>query len=94
MKETGFWRDGDRYVERLSEDVEPVLDFARATQSAGDTGTSEMRHVAMIPRSVIQNYLIQQGITLAEFMSNTETHAARLLNDPALAGFRIWQGRV
>lgn len=94
MKETGFWREGDQYIERLSQDVEPIIEHVKGLRGVDAVGSSEMRHAAKIPKVVIENYLRQHGISFAEFMSNTETHARRLLNDPALAGFRIWQGRV
>lgn len=52
-----------------------------------------MRHAAKIPASVIENYIQAKGITFQQFMANP-AHAREMLNDPALAGLRIWKGRV
>jgi hypothetical protein len=94
MKETGFWQDGDNYIERRSQDIEPIIETVKTLQNANAFGSSEMRHAAKIPTSVIENYIKANGIKFEEFMANPEIHGPRLLNDPALAGFRIWKGRV
>lgn len=52
-----------------------------------------MRHAARIPYVVIEQYLATHGIDLHEFHTNP-VHVKRMLNDPALAGFRIWQGKL
>jgi hypothetical protein len=93
MRTTGFWQDGDRYIERNSQDIEPVVEAVRALQNSNAVGTSEMRHAAKIPTSVIENYIKANGITFHEFMANP-VHAKAMLNDPALSGLRIWKGRV
>ena len=38
-------------------------------------------------------YKQKWGITHHEFMANP-VHIRRMLNDPDLQGFRIWEGRV
>lgn len=70
-----------------------MLDEVKALKSHGMTGSSEMRHAAKIPTSVIENYIARLGITFHEFMANPK-HINAMLNDPDLAGFRIWQGKV
>lgn len=29
MKETGFWQDGNRYIERVSQDIEPIIETVK-----------------------------------------------------------------
>lgn len=70
-----------------------MLEHVKALRSVGEVGSSEFRHAAKIPTSIIEKYLADKGIDLHEFMVNPE-HTYNLLRDPALAGFRIWQGRV
>lgn len=52
-----------------------------------------MKHAARIPFALIENYLAVHGIDMHEFETNP-VHIKRMLSDPALSHFRIWQGRV
>lgn len=90
---TGLRMDGDDLVERRSQDVSPILDFAQRQRNAREFGSSEMKHAAKIPKAVIENYIARTGITFHEFMVN-DYHIRAMLNDPELSGFRIWKGRV
>jgi hypothetical protein len=29
MKTTGFWQDGDQYIERNSQDIEPIIEVVK-----------------------------------------------------------------
>lgn len=78
---------------KSSQDCTGILDHTKRLHNEGIHGSNEMRHAARIPQVVIEQYLTQNGILFSEFMSN-EVHIKRMLNDPALAGFRIWAGRV
>jgi hypothetical protein len=69
------------------------MEACKSLQSCGITGTSEMRHLAEFPGYIIQKYCDDKGITWAEWMQNG-AHARAMLNDPALAYFRIDAGRV
>lgn len=92
---TGLWHDGERIIERRAQDVEPILEHNKALRSVGEVGSSDMRHAAKIPFAIIENYLQRHNITLAELNSSAGKHHWKaMLNDPDLAGFRIWQGRV
>lgn len=93
IKTTGTWLDDGRTIERRTQDVEPILEHAKALRSVGEVGSNEMRHAARIPYVVIEQYLATHGIDLHEFHTNP-VHVRRMLNDSALAGFRIWQGKV
>lgn len=93
MKTTGLWMEGDDLIERKSEDVEPLLERLKGLRNAGDVGSSEMKHAASFPASVVEAYKAQYGVSHHEFMANP-VHIRRMLNDPELAGFRVWSGRV
>lgn len=84
--------DNGLTVERV-QDVEPVLDGCHARRVSGMTGSSEMRHVASLPLVLVERYCNTHGITFNEFMSDTK-HAKSMVNDPALAAFRIWEGKL
>jgi len=93
MKTTGIWTDGADLIERRSEDVEPILEHVKDLRSIHSVGTSEMRHAAKFPRSVVEAYMAQKGVTLHDMMTDPK-HFDSMLRDPDLAGFRIWQGRI
>lgn len=93
MTNTRLLIDGENLIEHRSVDVEPVLDANKALQNAGAFGNADMRHAARVPGIVIEQYCKTQGITFSDFM-NDPVHIRRLLNDPELSGFRIWQGRA
>ncbi len=75
------------------QDCTPILEDAKARQSAGLTGTSEMRHAASFPLQVVEAYCNTAGITFEAFMTD-KAHIRRMLSDPDLSGFRIWKGRT
>ena len=93
MHTTGVWSEGGAVTLRRSQDVTPYLENVKDLRSAGETGSATFRHAAKIPFGVIENYLATAGIDLHEFNVNP-AHLKAMLNDPALAGFRIWTGRV
>jgi len=84
--------DGSMTVER-TQDCVPIAEYAKALSNAGMTGSSEMRHAASIPYVMIEKYINDNGITFHEWSSNKE-HIRRMLQDPALAHFRIWKGAI
>ena len=85
--------EGRDLVVQTRQDCTPIVDMARALHNEGAHGSSEMRHVARIPNVIIERYCNDHGVTYEEFCGNAE-HKRRVLNDPALAHFRIWPGRV
>jgi hypothetical protein len=87
-----FVSDDSLTINRV-QDVQPILEYAAEMRATGSIGSDEMRHVARIPTICVEQYMQANGVTWSEFINNPE-HAERMLNDPALAGFRIWQGRV
>lgn len=95
LKTTGVFFDSGKVIERRTQDVEPILEHVKAARAAGMTGSKDMRHAARIPHAVVENYLAQHNLTLAELMSSAgEKHWKAMLNDPDLSGFRIWKGRA
>ena len=75
------------------QDCTPILEHATQMHNAGAIGGAEMRHAARIPQVVVERYCHQNNILFSEFMANKD-HVNRMLNDPSLAGFRIWKGKV
>ena len=76
-----------------TQDCTPYAERAQAMQAAGLHGSRDMRLAASVPAVLVERYCNQAGIDLAEFNASQD-HKKRLLNDPALAAFRIWPGRV
>lgn len=70
-----------------------IAEIAKARQSCGITGDKEMRHLAEFPGIAIQMYCDAAGIEWSEWFANPE-HARRMMNDPALAHFRVHRGFV
>lgn len=85
-------QDGNVHVAR-EQDCEPILQQVTRLQQDGAVGSGEMRHAARFPFVLVEQYINDHGIDFAEFLRNPE-HAKRMLQDPALSGFRVWQGKV
>ena len=85
--------DGDQIVTGTTQDCVPILEAAKAMHNEGLHGSSEMKLGASLPLVVIERYCNDRGITYQEWASNRE-HIRAMLNDPSLAHFRIWPGRV
>lgn len=69
------------------------VDYCKARANEGHHGFSDFKLKASIPVTVIEAYCRNTGITLREFQRNKE-HIKRMVNDPALADFRIAPGRM
>lgn len=82
-----------KHVVGTVQDCTPIVDKARALHNEGFHGSSEMRHIASLPMVVIEKYCNDNGITMGEWMAD-RSHLRRMVNDPALAYFRIAPGRV
>lgn len=76
-----------------TQDCTPILEKATRLRNDRIHGAGDMRHAATLPAVIVERYINENGITFAEFLKNQE-HARRLLNDPALKGFRVWEGRA
>lgn len=91
--QTHMGMQGADLITGTTQDCTPILDDAKGRHNAGFHGTSEMKHAARLPNVVVERYCNEQGIEFSECMQNP-VHFKRMLNDPALAGFRIWTGAV
>lgn len=83
--------DGLMVVER-KQDCTVVADGCQALQRETEQ-RGEVRLAARIPDVIVERYCNDAGITFDEWVGNPE-HVKRVLNDPALAAFRVWPGRV
>lgn len=70
-----------------------IRDDAIARQNEGLHGINGYKHLARVPKVVVEHYCNVNGITLGEFIKNPE-HTKRFLNDPAFSDLRIWPGKV
>lgn len=75
------------------QDCTPYLDRAKAMHNEGFHGSSDMKLAASIPFVLVEKYLNDAGILMSEFCNNPQ-HMRRMLSDPALAHFRIWNGKI
>lgn len=84
--------DGTVIVQSLQY-VADHVDYCKARANEGFHGFPDFKLKASIPVTVIEAYCRNNGITLREFQRNKE-HIKRVVNDPALADFRIAPGRM
>lgn len=84
-------------VDQSSEDMDAlreVVDDCHNREVAGfDRIDKDTYHLARLPAIVVEQYINDRGITFDEWMNNPE-HINRMLNDPALKGFRVHHGKV
>jgi len=89
----------DLLVDRAEESMDAlrgVVDWCHAIESEGRNkvpGLDGTEHVATFPAIIVEQYCNDNGITLHEWMNNP-VHVDRMLNDPALRGFRTSRKRV
>lgn len=84
--------DGTGAIKR-SQDVTAVLEDAKARASCGLVGSDDYWHMMELPAVLVEKYCNDVGISFADFMAD-ETHIRRMVNDPALSGFRVHGGRM
>lgn len=76
-----------------TQDCTPIAERAKEMHNTGCVGSADMRLAASVPAVMVEAYLNRNGLLMSEFCGNPE-HIKRLLNDPALAHFRIWKGAL
>lgn len=92
---TGMMHTGDSIVERKSQDLSGILDYAHEQRRDRNTGSSDMKYAARIPAVIIEQYMAKTGTSFQELMSGSgEKHWRAILNDPDNDLFRIWKGKV
>jgi hypothetical protein len=78
-----------------TQDVEPILDYAKAARSDGTRGytpSRDMRRVAVIPLVIAEKWKNELGVDV--FNKDHQRKVAALLNDPDWAYLRTCDGRV
>ena len=75
------------------QDCTPIAERAKAMHNEGFHGSADWKYAGAVPSVMIEKYCNDNGITLGEFVGNPE-HIRRVCNDPALAAFRVWSGRI
>jgi hypothetical protein len=91
--ETKFhFHDGNMSVERI-QDCTAIAENIKRQKNEGRTGSKDMKLAASLPFVIVEQYCNLNNIEFSEFIGNKE-HIKRLLNDPDLKGFRVWEGRI
>lgn len=80
-------------VTGMVQDCTPIVEACKAAHNEGRHGSADMRLAASVPLVVIERYMHDHGLTFEAF-SNDPFHKRAILNDPALAHFRVWPGKV
>lgn len=76
-----------------TQDMQPIIERAHDLRAVEAFGSKDVKHAAEIPVIMVEQYLQRTGITFHEFC-NSQDHIKAIVNDPANAVFRIWQGRI
>ena len=76
-----------------SQDCTGIAEACKRQHNEGIHGTSEMKLAGRIPDIFVNKYLTDNNVTFAQFIKEPE-HARRMLNDPAMAHFRVWKGKI
>ena len=82
-----------RVITGTVQDMTPYAERAKALHNAGEYGTKDLRHLASLPFAAIETYCNVNGIDYQEWSTNP-AHIKRMLQDPALADFRVHKGAV
>lgn len=85
--------DKDETVVAHTERFDGLLDHNAELRNTGQHGSKDMKHVANIPGIMIEKYCLDNGVGWDEFFQE-QKHMKALLNDPAMAYFRIAPGQV
>jgi hypothetical protein len=75
------------------DDIEVIRQHCKHMRDTGQIGDPDMRNYGLIPKIFIQMYMNNNGVSWADFC-RVPDHYKRLLNDPALKDFRIYEGRA
>lgn len=85
-------KDGVMTVNRF-QDCDPIAERCKEMAQTNMTGTSEFKFAGSIPDVMVEKYCNDKGITHSEFMQN-KVHIKAIMNDPAMAHFRVWKGKL
>lgn len=87
---------GENIIDLTSETLDNlrvVSDHCQRLRSSGLTGDKDMRVLAHVPGFMIEKWCNDHGITFAAFMRDNEIQT-KMLNDPDMKAFRVYEGRV
>jgi hypothetical protein len=85
--------NGEGIVVARQQEVSALIEHNAARRNNGDVGSSDMKLAAEIPMIAVEAYCSSAGITFQQFLDDS-THVKRMLSDPNLSKFRVWQGRA
>jgi len=81
-------------ISGTTQDCTPIADWCKSRHNEGFTGpSSDMKLAASIPFVMVEKYLNDNHLTMRE-LAQDQAHIKRLISDPALAHFRVWNGRL
>lgn len=80
-------------ISETVQDCTPIAERAKELHNIGYAGHSDMKLAASIPFVMVEKYLNDNRITFQEFC-NDSAHQKRLITDPALKHFRVWNGAL
>jgi hypothetical protein len=85
-------KDGVLIVNRV-QDCDPIAEHCKNLAAIGADGSSDMKFAGSIPNVMVEKYCNDKGISYAEFIGN-RFHVKAAMNDPAMAAFRVWKGKL
>lgn len=93
IKNTGFWLEDDKIIQRNTQDVEPILDANKRLYNDGDgyTPSRDYRRAASIPLIVVEQWL-REGVDV--YNRDHAEEVKRRLNSSEWAYLRTAPGRL
>ena len=76
-----------------TQDCTSIAERCKTMHNEGHHGTAELKFAGSIPDVFVNKYLTENNVTYAQFIKEPE-HIRRVMNDPAMAHFRVWKGRI
>jgi hypothetical protein len=92
ITEKVFFND-DGYVVQREQRVAGIVDYCKARHNEGRHGFKDFKLMGKLPEEMVNHYCAVNKVSFREFLKNPE-HVKRMINDPALADFRIAPGRM
>lgn len=88
--------DDERMVTQRTQDVEPLLrklDDMRIDGKDGYTEDRDLLYVGEIPMTVVEQWCYANGIHPGRMLKNDDELVQRMVNDPEIRKFRLFNGR-
>jgi hypothetical protein len=86
-------QEDGKLIQGTLQDCTAIAQDAKERQAIGMHGSHDMKHAARLPVVAVETYCNVNGISFEDFMKDP-AHIKRVCNDPALAAFRVWPGRL